>query len=233
MIEFVLNGLEVHVEEGTTILEAARFYGLEIPTLCYNEGLSSYGACRLCLVELELSPGRSKLVTSCTSKVRAGQIIRTHSTRVLKARKMLIELYVATCPSSKVIQDLASRYSVTKVRFKVKHDECILCGLCVRMCAEQMQGNAIGFVGRGSERLITTPFRKKAEECRLCGGCSYICPACQARCQGPQEESVLCNACVNLSPPCIDHFADVMCYMDPCVACELNSNRTKRAAREG
>ncbi len=226
MIEFTLNGLNVSVEKGTSLLEAARFYGLDIPTLCYDEGLSPYGACRLCLVEVG-KPGRSKLVTSCTSWVREGQIVRTHSERVLKARKLLIEMYVATCPSSKTIQDLASKFNVTEVRFKIKHEECILCGLCIRMCNEQMQSHAIGFTGRGSERKIATSFRKKAEECRQCGGCIYICPVCQVRCQGPGEESALCNACVNLSPPCVDKFDDMMCSMDPCVACELNSGRDK------
>ena len=224
MPNLILDGLEVEVENGTTLLEAARFYGLEIPTLCYDEGLSPYGACRLCLVEVG-PQGRSRLVTSCTYPAREGLQVRTNSNKVLKARKLLIEMYLATCPSSKVIQDLASKYHVTEVRFRVKHEDCILCGLCVRMCDEQMQAKAIGFLGRGADRRINTPFEKKSEECRLCGGCMYICPACQARCQGPEEESALCNACLNLSPPCVEHFDDAMCYMDPCVACELDSGR--------
>lgn len=224
MIKFILNGTEVSVEEGSTILEAAKFYGIEIPTLCYNEGLSPYGACRLCLVEIG-EPGRSRLVSSCTYRVREGMKVRTHSDRVMKSRRMLIELYLATCPSSKVIQDLASNYHVTSVRFHPRNDDCILCGLCVRICDEQMQAKAISFVNRGGRRLVSTPFDKKSEDCRLCGACMYICPVCQARCQGPQETSPICNACLNLAPPCLEHFDDVMCYMDPCVACELNSKR--------
>lgn len=219
MLEMTINGLKVSVEEGTTLLKAAKFYGIEIPTLCYNDGLSPYGACRLCLVEIGM-PGRSRLVSSCTYPAREGLVVRTHSERVVKTRKVLLELYLATCPSSKVIQDLASRYGVTRVRFRQKREECILCGLCVRMCTEQMQGRAIGFISRGADRRITSFFDKKAEECRLCGGCMYICPACQARCQGPGEESPVCNACLNLSPPCLEHFDDIMCYMDPCIACE-------------
>ncbi|MDO9574300.1 MAG: 2Fe-2S iron-sulfur cluster-binding protein [Candidatus Contubernalis sp.] len=224
MVKFTLNGLEVSVEKGTTLLEASKFYGIEIPTLCHDEGLSAYGACRLCLVEIG-PPGRSRLVSSCTYQAREGLIVRTHSKRVIKARKLLIEMYVATCPSSKVIQCLASKYHVTKVRFKQRHEDCILCGLCVRMCDEQMQAKAISFVNRGGRRLVATPFEKKSDDCRLCGACMYICPACQARCQGPQEESVLCNGCLNLAPPCLEHFEDAMCYMDPCVACELDTGR--------
>ncbi len=226
MINFTLNGLDVAVEKGFTLLEAAKFYGIELPTLCYNEALSPYGACRLCLVEVGI-PGRSRLVSSCTYPAGEGLYVRTHSNRVIETRKLLIEMYLATCPGSKTIQDLASKYHVTRVRFKQKHEECILCGLCIRMCREQMQAKAIGFVERGGFRRISTPFEKKSEECRLCGGCMYICPACQARCQGPQEKSAVCNACLNLSPPCLERFDEMMCYMDPCVACEQNSRGEK------
>lgn len=230
MVNMLLNGLRVSVDEGMTVLEAAKFFGINIPTLCYNEGLTPYGACRLCLVEIG-EPGRSKLVSSCTYPVGEGLIVRTHSERVVKTRKLLIELYLATCPSSKVIQDLASKHHVTGVRLCPRDEKCILCGLCVRMCAEQMQGKAIGFARRGVDRKVTTPFDQKSEECRLCGGCMYICPACQARCQGPREEKPICNACLNLSQPCLDYFDDAMCFMDPCVACELDSGRTPKSER--
>ena len=220
MIELTLDGLGITVEEGTTLLEAARFYGCDIPTLCDDEGLRPAGACRLCLVEIG-SPGKSKLVSSCTYPARPGLIVRTHTRRVAETRDLLIEMYLATCPSSKTIQDLAAKYNVTQVRFKQKHEECILCGLCVRICEEQMQAKAIGFVNRGKERRITTSFDKKSDECRLCGACMYICSVCEARCQGPQEESAICNACLNLAPPCLDKFEDAMCYMNPCVGCQL------------
>lgn len=219
MITLSLNGLEVSVEKGTTLLDAAKFYGIDIPTLCYDEGLSPGGACRLCLVEIGKEPN-TRLVASCDYKATEGLVVKTHSRRVIQARKMLIEMYLATSPSSKNIQCLASKYHVTRVRFKPRNDDCILCGLCVRMCNEQMQGTAIGFINRGDQRKITTSFDKKSDECRLCGGCMHICPVCQARCQGPQEKETVCNACLNLSAPCLDRFNDMMCYMDPCVACE-------------
>lgn len=222
MVNLTINGLPVQFEEGTTLLEAARFMGFPIPTLCYLEGLSPYGACRLCVVEIGEGP-QAKLVTSCTYSVQEGLKVRTASSRVLRARKMIIELLLASCPQSKVIQDLASKYEVRQQRFKQEYEDCILCGLCVRMCAEQMMGKAIGFRGRGERRTIGTPFDIRSEECRLCGGCIYVCPACQLRCTYTEPEKAICGGCANLSPPCVEkeQFHDMMCYMDPCVACEI------------
>ena len=212
MINFKLNGLEVKAEEGWTVLEAAKFYGLAIPTLCHKEGLSPYGGCRLCLVEVGQAP-RTKLVSSCTYPVEEGLVVHTDTKRVLEARKMMIELMLAMAPKSKVIQDLASKFGVTRVRFKVRDDECVLCGLCVRMCAEQMDGRAIGFQNRGHKKKISTPFDIKSEECRLCGGCIYVCPACQLRCQGPQADTDVCNACLTMDPTCVDVYDELQCWM--------------------
>lgn len=218
MITMRINGTDVKVEEGWTILEACKFYGIPIPTLCYNDGLTPYGACRLCIVEVGPSEN-FRIVSSCTYPVSEGLIVRTHTKRIIETRKMLIEMLVALCPQSKTIQDLASKYEVTRVRFKPKYEDCVLCGLCIRMCAEQMDAKAIGFVNRGADRKITTPFNIKSEVCRTCGACMYICPACQLRCQGPEPPGVLCNSCLNISYPCVDVYDEVKCYMDPCVAC--------------
>ena len=212
MITFRLNGLDVQAEEGWTVLETAKFYGLEIPTLCYNEGLSSYGGCRLCLVEIGVEP-RTKLVSSCTYPAEEGLVVHTDTRRVVEARRMMIELMLSVAPFSKQIQDLASKFGVTKMRFTPRNEECILCGLCVRMCAEQMDGRAIGFQNRGSKRKISTPFDVRSEECRLCGGCMYICPACQMRCQGPEAETAVCNACLTMEPTCLDAYDELQCWM--------------------
>ncbi|MCP4678970.1 MAG: 4Fe-4S dicluster domain-containing protein [Deltaproteobacteria bacterium] len=222
MITLTINDLKLSVEEGTTLLEAAQSLGFPIPTLCHMEGLSPYGACRLCLVEIGKAP-RSKLVSSCTYPAEEGLDVRTASSRVLRARKMVIELLLASCPQSKVIQDLASAHGVNQQRFKQEHDDCILCGLCVRMCKEQMVAGAIGFRGRGENRSLGTPFDIKSDECRLCGGCMYVCPACQLRCTYTEPEKAICGGCQNLAPPCVEkeNFDDMMCYMSPCVACEI------------
>jgi bidirectional [NiFe] hydrogenase diaphorase subunit len=212
MITFKMNGLDVQAEEGWTILETAKFYGLEIPTLCYNEGLSPYGGCRLCLVEIGVEP-RTKLVSSCTYPAEEGLVVHTDTKRVIEARRMMIELMLSVAPFSKTIQDLASQFGVTKMRFTPRNEECILCGLCVRMCAEQMDGRAIGFQNRGNKRKISTPFDIRSEECRLCGGCMYICPACQLRCQGPDAETAVCNACLTMEPTCLDAYDELQCWM--------------------
>ncbi|MFH1676719.1 MAG: 2Fe-2S iron-sulfur cluster-binding protein [bacterium] len=222
MINLTINGLQVSVEEGMTLLEVAKFYGFPIPTLCFMEGLSPYGACRLCVVEIGEGP-KARLVSSCTYPAEEGLVVRTTSSRVLRARKMVLELLLASCPQSKIIQDLASQHEVRQQRFRQEHEDCILCGLCVRMCEEQMMGKAIGFRGRGEKRSIGTPFDIRSEECRLCGGCIYVCPACQLRCTYTEPDKAICGGCANLTPPCIEkeQFDDMMCYMEPCVACEI------------
>lgn len=225
MINVTINGVPVSVEKGTTLLEAAQFMGFPIPTLCHHEGLSPYGACRLCVVEIGEGPG-AKLVSSCTYPAEEGLKVRTASERVIKARRMVIELLLASCPQSKVIQDIASRHGVREQRFRQEHEDCILCGLCVRMCKEQMMAKAIGFRGRGKDRSIGTPFDARSDVCRLCGGCMHICPACQLRCTYSEPEKAICGACANISAPCIEkeQFSDMMCYMSPCVACEIKKD---------
>lgn len=226
MIGMTINGLQVSVEEGMTLLEAAQFLGFPIPTLCHMEGLSPYGACRLCVVEIGQG-ARARLVSSCTYPAEEGLNVRTASNRVIRARKMILELLLASCPQSKVIQDLASAHGIQQQRFRQEHEDCILCGLCVRMCEEQMDGKAIGFQYRGEQRKIGTPFDAKSDKCRLCGGCIYVCPACQLRCTYTEKESAVCGGCQNLTPPCVekDPFDDMMCYMSPCVACEMQKDQ--------
>lgn len=222
MINLTINGLPAAVEEGTTILEAAQFMGIPIPTLCHREGLTPYGACRLCMVEIG-EGDRARLVSSCTYPVEEGLQVRTASERVLKARRVVIELLLASCPQSKVIQDLAAAHQIRRQRFRQEYEDCILCGLCVRMCEEQMMAQAVGFQGRGSKRTIGTPFHEKSEACRLCGACMYVCPACSLRCTYNEPEKAICGACANLQPPCIEdeRYHDMMCYMSPCAACHI------------
>ena len=218
MVTFTLNGAEVQADPNWSLLEAIQFYGIDIPTLCHDEGLTPYGVCRLCVVEIG-SEDRSKLVISCMHPVTEGLEVRTHSKRVLKTRKIILELLIARCPSSKKLQDMASILELKEVRFEPLNDDCILCGLCVRMCEEQMVAKAIGFAGRGTDRYITTPFDMNSEECRKCGACMYICPVCEMRCQGPQAETTLCSGCINTEPVCAEKYGDAMCFMVPCLSC--------------
>ncbi len=233
MTKLIINGLEVSVEKGTTLLEAAQFLGFPIPTLCHMEGLTPYGACRLCVVELDEGES-SRLVSSCTYPAEEGLVVRTSSARVVRARKMVLELLLASCPQSKTIQDLAAALEVRQQRFKQEHEDCIYCGRCIRMCEEQMMAGAIGFQGRGEHRSLGTPFDAKSEVCRLCGGCMYVCPACELRCTYTEPDKAICGACANLSPPCLEvnTFDDMMCYMEPCVACEIEKKPREENSKE-
>ena len=196
MVKVILDGQSVQAEEGWTILDTARYYGIEIPTLCYVEGLSAFSACRICIVELKRGE-RSRLVASCSFPVEEGIVVKTNSERVRKARNVIIELMLAETPNSRTLQCLASKYGVTEVRFKGEDRNCILCGLCVRMCDEQMQGGAIAFAKRGIEREVSMPFHKTPEACRDCGACLYICPVCELPCMGTLQPGELCNACLD------------------------------------
>lgn len=199
MVELTIDGIPTTVPRGMTVLEAARSLGIVIPTLCYDPGLTPYGACRLCMVEV-VKGNRSSLEASCTLPALDGQVIITNSERVTKARKIILELLLATCPTSKRLQDLASNFGVNKVRFKIKDKGCILCGLCVRYCKEQMQSGGIGFVGRGTSRRVATAFGDTPEECRNCGGCEWICPVCERACTADSLINGLCGGCQNHVP---------------------------------
>ena len=228
MLTMSIDGLDLQAEEGWSVLETCRFYGIDIPTLCHDEGLTPYGGCRLCVVEIGEGKG-AKLATSCTYPASEGLVVRTHSRRVMTARKMVIELTLARCSSSKTVQDMASRYGVERVRFKLKNDDCILCGLCVRMCEEQMMAGAIGFVNRGKDMKVSTPFDMKSEVCRTCGACMYICPACNLRCQGPDPGTAICNACLTCTPTCLDYYDDAQCFMSEtsCGTCVRETPKNK------
>jgi NADH dehydrogenase/NADH:ubiquinone oxidoreductase subunit G len=179
MVTLTINGRKVQAAEGTMVLHAAHDNNIYIPTLCDAEGVSPYGACRLCLVEITTVSGRQRLVTSCLYQVEEGLDVRTDSERVIRNRRMLIELLLARCPESEVIRDMAEQLGVPKSRFPLRHDnnKCILCALCSRTCEEVVGVAAISLAKRGVEREMTTPFNENfAEACIGCGSCAYVCP---------------------------------------------------------
>ncbi len=176
MVNLVINNRAVQVEDGATVLEAAQQLGIKIPTLCYHKALSPYGGCRLCLVELD-DRGRRRIQTSCIYPVQEGLKVYTDTERVIKARKMVLELLLARCPESEEIKLIAAESGVTETRIKKRDDEkCILCGLCVRMCNERMGKSIIAFANRGIERKVIPPFDAESEACMGCGACAFICP---------------------------------------------------------
>ncbi|MEW6040998.1 MAG: 2Fe-2S iron-sulfur cluster-binding protein [Elusimicrobiota bacterium] len=176
IIKLKFDGKEITAKAGQTILEAAKSAGIRIPTLCHNDMLSPYGSCRICTVEVEKN-GVTRLQASCAYPVEEGITVRTNTDRVLKGRKLMIEFLLARCPDAKVLQDLAKEYGVEKVRFTPKNKDCILCGMCVRVCAERLGIGAIGFSGRGVNRKVSIPFEdEESDVCVGCGACTYVCP---------------------------------------------------------
>ncbi len=170
-----IDGREVEAKEGMTVLEAARGAGISIPTLCHNEKLEPYGACRICVVEVE-TRGRTNLVAACLYPLEQGLVVRTRSEKVDKTRKILLEQLLAHAPDAEVLQDLAQEYGADKDRFEKESSFCILCGLCVRYCTEVKQKNAIGFFDRGASREISFVPEVAAKECWDCKECFPLCP---------------------------------------------------------
>lgn len=194
-----IDGRTVEFTDEPNVLSVIRKAGIDIPTLCYHSELSVYGACRLCTVENE----RGKTFASCSEPPRDGMIVYTNTPRLMKYRKLILELLLAahcrdctTCIKSGEcqLQALAHRMGVETIRFentKEQHpldfsspsivrdpNKCILCGDCVRMCDNVQSVNAIDFAYRGTRALVTPAFNKKIAEtdCVNCGQCRVVCP---------------------------------------------------------
>jgi len=175
MITLTIDNNKVEVEEGSTVLQAAEKLGIKIPTLCHHKSLKPYGACRVCLVEIAGERG-SKIEASCVYPAQEGMVVQTGTERVLKNRRMMLELLLARCPDSPRIKDMAKDYGVEETRFPKKDDDCILCGLCTRICEERMGVGAVSFANRGSERKVGVPYDKHSPICITCGACQVVCP---------------------------------------------------------
>ena len=181
-VSLQIDGKEVKAKEGTTVLEAAKEAGIDIPALCYHQKLAPYGACRICSVEVERK-GKVQVVASCGFPVEEGLVVRTRSKRIDRIRKVLIELMALdTMVDGEVageIKKLAREYGADihrfESRFRTTPTRCILCGQCVRYCDEVVGEHAIGFVGRGIERRVVF-FPEKARVCLTCQACFNLCP---------------------------------------------------------
>ena len=176
MVELTIDDKEVEVREGATILDAATQLGIEIPTLCYHEGLTPVRSCRVCAVEIA-GNGKTGITTACSYPVEAGLKVLTNTEKVKEARKLAIELMLATAPQSEVVQKLAEKLGVTAPAFTLKEGKCILCGLCVRACHEMVGADAVTFVARGRGRENEeAEVVHSSEKCVGCGSCAYVCP---------------------------------------------------------
>lgn len=196
-----IDGELVTAPEGQTILEVARTHKKSIPTLCYLEGLTPAGACRLCMVEVA---GSQRLVPACTTPLQDGVSIRTTSANLTLYRRMAVELLLAernhvcsVCVSNGAceLQSLAKSFGVTHVRytysnprlpvdlshprFVLDHNRCVLCTRCVRTCVEIEGANVWEVAMRGVRSMIVSDIDSRwgsAEECTACGKCVQACP---------------------------------------------------------
>jgi NADH-quinone oxidoreductase subunit G/NADP-reducing hydrogenase subunit HndD len=200
MVTIEVNNQQIQAKKGETILDALKRNGIKVPTLCHINGLIPTGHCRMCVVEVE---GRPDLVPSCSSVIENSIKIKTHSPRVIKTRKLLVELLLSNHPDDCLycigngnceLQNLAVDLNVRERRFagnKLKGfldqsspgivydpSKCILCGRCVRICDEVMAVSTFEFVNRGNKSSIATSMNKgiNASNCIQCGQCILYCP---------------------------------------------------------
>jgi predicted molibdopterin-dependent oxidoreductase YjgC len=199
-VSLKIDGYDIVAEEGTTILQAAKSIGIDIPHLCFMDGLPPTGACRLCVVEVE---GAKNLVASCAFPVANNLVVKTNTERVLNARKTIIELLLSdhpfdcmTCEKNGAcdLQKYAYELGVATSRFNGENHEypvdetnpffirdynkCILCGRCVSACSDVQFVEAINFANRGFDCKVAAPYDRSLKEstCIFCGQCIAACP---------------------------------------------------------
>ncbi len=209
--DITIDGKRARAAEGLSVLDVAREAGADIPTLCFLEGLPGYGACRLCMVEVAPpsgSNGRAKIVASCAHPASPGLDVRTKTREVDLVRRMVMDLLLARCPDSDEVRRMASRLGVERSSYAPdsRADKCVLCGTCVRVCA-QVGPRAISSAGRGPSREVVTPFREPSSACVGCLSCAKACPTAniayeaddgRVRIWGREFEKVACPKCGRL-----------------------------------
>lgn len=202
MKHMIVNNMKISFTDEKNILTVLRKNGINLPTFCYHSELSTYGACRMCVVE----DNKGKIFATCSEAPRDGMVIYTHSPRVQHHRKMILELLLASHCSDKVdcttchvngtcaLQTLSQQLGVNIVRFKnnkkelliddssasivIDPNKCILCGDCVRTCEESQGVGILDFAFRGSKMVVSTAFNRKIKDtdCVGCGQCRVVCP---------------------------------------------------------
>ena len=219
-LKITIDGKETMVNQGTTILDAAKQVGVEIPTLCYlnlhgTAMKSQTASCRICVVEVE---GRKNLAPACATPVINGMVVKTHTPRVMKSRRMVLELLLSDHPKDCLscekagncqLQDMAVKFGIRDVAFNENHaqstypkqlgvsimrdmDKCIMCRRCETMCNKVQTVGALSGVNRGFNAFVGTAFGLPLEEtvCTQCGQCVAVCPT-GALCENEQVSDVL------------------------------------------
>ena len=173
---FKVDGRSHEAVAGESLLTVLHGHGYDVPSLCHHEAVEPYGACRLCLVEVQ-KDGRRKLTTSCNYPVQDGIEVLLDTPDVIRRRRVIFQLLLAMAPEAQPVWELAKAYGVTDTPFpKNEGNRCILCGLCNRVCHEVVGADAIAFAGRGASRKVVPPFDESNDQCIACGACAFVCP---------------------------------------------------------
>jgi NADH dehydrogenase/NADH:ubiquinone oxidoreductase subunit G len=175
-----IDDRQVTADSSMTVLQAARQVGIDIPTLCHHDRLEAYGGCRLCMVEIE-SRGKTSYVVSCTYPVEKDLVVRTRSEKINKIRRVIVEELMAHAPDSPELQRMAYEYGADRNRFEKEPIFCVMCGLCVRYCAEVKKRHVVGFIENGPKREISFIPELAAQACWDCQECFAICPTSYAQ----------------------------------------------------
>jgi formate dehydrogenase alpha subunit len=199
MATLTIDGIEVSVDRGATILEAAQKAGVRIPTLCHDKRLIPYGSCRLCMVEVT-ARGRTRTMPACFNPARDGMQVATHTPKLIESRRtqlmLLLRSHPLLCPSCDAagncrLQDLVHEYKIGDLPFETESryfhldnashfirfnmNLCIKCGMCVRICDEVQGVNELSFIERGLRSEVSTDFGRPLD-CEFCGQCAQVCP---------------------------------------------------------
>jgi len=201
VVTLEIDGRDLSARDSESIIEVCREHGIHIPSLCYLDGLSVWGACRLCMVEID---GQARLFSACSTLVTEGMKVCTDSERLRRYRRMLVELLLAershvcaVCVSNGhcELQTLAQRCGVDHVRvpyrqvryamdnshasYRLDHNRCVLCTRCVRVCDEIEGAHTWDLMGRGADCLVISDLARpwgESETCTSCGKCVQVCP---------------------------------------------------------
>ncbi len=223
-VRVTVDGRGVRAERHEMLLGLLRGLGVHLPTLCHLEGLTPYGACRLCLVEVARGSG-TIVTTACNLPVEDGAVYVTASARLSRLRRLVAELHLARCPDEPEVRRIAWALGVRKARLRPVGDTCILCGLCERVCREVVGASALGFEGRGTSRALASAYGEVPGECIGCGACSFVCPTGTIRMQEAAVESL--RRLPGSERPCRHALTGMMpgalCSMSyRCDACEVD-----------